>query len=268
MSQKPSLTIPEIDVVKIIDRSYFDSIKRNFLSLDQSYYDYGTDEDGKEKIPNPDLELNKIETRDEVYDKDGDFCGDYIFHSYNFYLDYFNPGIEKGKSTYLLNLKKEIKERINHKDVILVDLFSYKKNEINSVLLKNINKDLKSNLQIYLEKIWNSVLDEINLLEEKHFPSLKLSLSLNKSESLLLFYALYKKGVFSKNTTRSDLGKFMDRIITYNDGKKDIEIEYANDSLAELLPSIKTSKPRQKLSNVSKDKLEKIEDGLFDFLKE
>lgn len=266
MSHKPSLIIPEIDVVKIIERSYFDSIKRNFLSLDHIYFNYGTDEDGKEKIPNPDLELNEIEIMSERYDEQGEPCGDYIFHSYNFYLDYFNLGIEKGKSTYLLNLKKEIKERINHKDVILVDLFSYKKNEINSVLLKNINKDLKSNLQIYLEKIWNSVLDEINLLEEKHFPSLKLNLSLSKSESLLLFYSLFKKGVFSKDTTRLDLGRFIDRSITYKKGDEYLIIKNANDDLGDLLPSIKTGIVRQPISNESRQRLDNIEDGLFSFL--
>ncbi|MBF2709321.1 hypothetical protein [Flavobacterium soyangense] len=266
MSQKPSLIIPEIDVVKIIERSYFESIKRKFLSLDHIYFDYGTYEDGKEMISNPDLELYQIEIMSERYDEQGDPCGDYIFHSYNFYLDYFNPGIEKGKSTYLLNLKKEIKERINHKDVMLVDLFSYKKVEINSVLVKNINKDLKSDLQIYLEKIWNSILDEINLLEEKYFPSLKLNLSLSKSESLLLFHSLYLKGVFSKDTTRLDLGRFIDRNITYKKGDNYINIKNANDDLTELLPAIKTSVVRQPISNVSRQRLDDIEEGLFSFL--
>jgi hypothetical protein len=266
MNEKQSLIIPKIDIVKIIEKEYFFEIKRSFLSLDHIFYDYGTDEDGKEKMPNPDLELNEIEIMSERYDEQGEPCGDYIFHSYNFYLDYFNPGIEKGKSAYLLNLKKDIKERINHKDVILADLFSYKKSEIRNLLLKNINKDPKSDIQIFIEKEWNNILDEMNLLEEKYFPSLKLNLSLSKSESLLLFYSLYKKGVFSKDTTRADLGRFVERSITYEKGNKNHIIKNANDDLGDLLPAIKTSIVRQPISNVSRQRLDDIEEDLFSFL--
>lgn len=267
MSQKPPLIIPIIDVVKIIGRSYFDAIKSEFLSLDYIYFNYGTDKKGNEKIPNPDLKLNEIQTMEEKYDEEGDPCGEYIFHSYNFYSDYFIPGIEKGKSVYLLNFKKEIKERINYKDRILTDLFLYRKNEINTLLLENINKETKSGLQIFIEEKWNSILDEMNLLEEKHFPSPKLSLSLSKSESLLLFYSLFQKGVFSKDTTRADLGRFIDRNITYKKSSKNLVIKHANEDLSELLPSIKTGIVRQKISDTSLNRLEKIEDGLFDFLK-
>jgi hypothetical protein len=267
MNKKSPLTIPTIDVVKIIEQSYFDNIKRRFLSLDYIYYGHGTSEEGTAEILDIDLKIDEVKTMYEDPDEDSCSYGEYIFYSYNFYSDYFIPGIEKGKSTYLSNFKKEIQERINHKDVILVDLFSHKKSEINNLLLKNINKEIKSDLQIFIEEKWNSILDEMNLLEEKHFPSPKLSLSLSKSECLLLFYSLYQKGVFSKDTNRADLGRFLDRNITYKKGDKNLVVSHANDDLGDLLPSIKTGVVRQPISNTSLNRLEKIEDRLFDFLK-
>jgi len=214
MIRNLSYLIPIIDVVKINEQSYFDTIKNNFLSLDHIYENNLMYENGVENKPNTNLKLNQINVMYRIYEDDGEFYGDYIYQCYNFYSDYFIAGIEKGKSVYLLNFKKEIKERINYKDVILADLFLYRKTEIKNLLIINLNKETKSDLMIFMEEKWNNILDEINILEEKHFPSPKLNLSLGKSESLLLFYSLFQKGVFSKDTTRADLGRFIDRNIT------------------------------------------------------
>lgn len=277
--EKLSLKIPKIDVTKIINERYFIQVKKDFNSYDSCFENQSTYEEFISD-PNPNLK-DTITIRHYTYEHSDEFeegtsvisSGEIINKEYlkdiecDFYTDFLIPGIEKGKRTYLIVLKKEIKERINHKDTILTDLFSYKKNEIKSVLLQNTTNDKKNKIEDFINSTCNNILDEINLIEEKYFPSPKLNLSLNKSECLLLFYALYEKGVLTNDITRADLGRFIDRNITYKKDNKNHDIKYANDSLSELLPSKKTKTPRQSISLTSLERLQKIEESLFDFLK-
>jgi hypothetical protein len=282
MSQKPFLIIPEIDVIKIIDEKYFNDFKRKFLSNDFMYEDQQLN---KHFMDNPNLNADNITAQEFIYEyseviKVIDYYGDGINREvedetytgkreYNFYIDYLIPGIEKGRKAYLLEIKKSLVNADKFKEHILIGFFSEKKREIRTAIDKitKIKEFKKKDFDTYLKNCLNSILDKINSLEKIYLPSLKINLSLNKAEALLLFHALYEKDVFTKTTSKTELGRFMNLHVTYRKLNKDIDIKKAYDSTFGLISSKKEGVKGQAISLELLQRLEKIEDGLFDFLK-
>ncbi|MDQ8011391.1 MAG: hypothetical protein REI96_02995 [Flavobacterium nitrogenifigens] len=283
MTKIQSANIPKIDFIQIINKEYFYTLKKEFISLSllenqELYQDFMSN-------PNPNLKSDKItifkstyevsEEHEEV-DKYGTsgLSGNDIINTEveeiecDFYLDFLIPGIEKGKKAYLIDLKKSLVNADKFKDHILIGFFSEKKLEIRTVLneAKETNEFRKNNFSIILESCLNSILNKINTLEKIYLPSEKINLSLNKAEALLLFHALYEKEVFTKSTTKSDLGRFIDRHVTYFNLDKDIQIKRAYDSTLNLNPLKKEGANGQRISFKSIQRLQKIEEGLFDFL--
>jgi hypothetical protein len=72
----------------------------------------------------------------EEYDEDGDSFEEYIFHSHDFYSDYFIPGIEKEKSVYLLNLRKKLKKQITKIEYYKQTYFYTRRTKSHILLLK------------------------------------------------------------------------------------------------------------------------------------
>ena len=286
MNERQSLIIPKINLVKIIDKEYFNRVKRDFLSNDSIFENQELYEDfinnPKSNLTGDTITIRKYEyeVSEEVEGVDkngvsGISGGDVICKVgmeeivFDFFEDYLIPGIEKGKKAYLLDLKKSLVNADKFKEHILIGFFSEKKIEIRTVLDKTtkVEEFKKKDFNTHLENCLNSILDKINSLEKIHLPSQKINLSLNKSEALLLFYALYEKGIFTKTTSKADLGRFVDKNVTYSKQNKDIDIKKTYDSTFDLINSKNKDVKGQKISLKVIQRLENIEDGLFDFLK-
>lgn len=286
MSEKPPLVIPTIDVVKLLNKEYFYDLNRKFRSLDLVY----EDQELFEKLmgnPAPNLIEDKVtrleydyEDSDEVegVDKNGVFGISAVEgtinvskeNSYDFYTDYLIPAIDKAKKAYLSGLKKSLVNADKFKEHILIGFFSEKKLEIRTALekVKEIKEFEKMGFSTNLENCLNSILDKICSLEKIKLPSQKINLSLNKTEALLLFHALYQKDIFTKTTSKTDLGRFIDLHVTYSKQGKDIQIKKSYNNTFDLIPSKNNGVKGQSISEVSRQRLEKIENGLFSFLKD
>jgi hypothetical protein len=83
-----------------------------------------------------------------------------------------------------------------------------------------------------------------------------------------LFHALYEKDVFTNKTTKTDLGRFIDLHVTYSKNAKDIQIKKSYDNTFDIIPSKKNGVKGQPISQVSRKRLDNIEEGLFSFLKD
>lgn len=286
MNERQSFIIPKINLVKIIDKEYFYRVKRDFLSNDSVFENQELYEDfinnPKSNLTGDTITIRKYEydVSEEVegVDKNGvSFIsgGDVINKElmeeivFDFYEHYLIPGIEKGKKAYLLDLKKSLVNADKFKEHILIGFFSEKKIEIRTVLDKTTKmKDFKKkDFNTHLENCLNRILDKINSLEKIYLPPQKINLSLNKTEALLLFHALYEKDIFTKTTSKPDLSRFIDLHVTYRKQNKDINIKKAYDSTFDVIPSKKVGVKGQQISLKIIERLEKIEDGLFDFLK-
>ncbi len=284
MSQKPPFVIPTIDVVKLLNKEYFYDLKRKFLSLDFVFEDQELFEDFMHN-PESNLIEDKVTIRDYEYEGSEEVEGvdkngvsgisggkgtrsGYKEVVFDFYTDYIIPGLDKGKKTYLLGIKKSLVNADKFKEHILIGFFSEKKIEIRTALEKitEIKEFKKRGLSTHLENCLNSILDKIYSLEKIHLPSQKINLSLNKAEALLLFHALYEKDIFTKTTSKTELGRFIDLHVTYRKLNKDNNIKKAYDSTFGLIPSKKEGVKGQPISNELRQRLDKIEEGLFDFL--
>jgi len=288
MNEKRSLVIPKIDLVKIIDKKYFYSLKRDFLSNDSVFENQELYDDFM-RDPKPNLKPDTItihkydyEVSEEVegVDENGVFGisgGDVISKElkenedieYNFFTDYLILGIEKGRKSYLIDINKSLVNADKFKEHILIGFFTEKKIEIRTALDKTtkVKEFIKKDFNINLISCLNSILDKINSLEKIHLPSKKINLSLNKAEALLLFHALYEKDVFTEATNKADLGRFIDQHVTYRKLNIDKVVKKAYDSTFGLISPKKEGVKGQPISLELLQRLEKIEDGLFDFLK-
>ena len=286
MSQKPPFVVPTIDVVKLLNKEYFDDLKRKFLSLDYVFENQELFE-AFMCDPKPNLIEDKITIREYEYeiseevegvDKNGvsgisggdTITTEFKEVSYDFYKDYIIPGLEKGKKTYLLGLKKSLVNADKFKEHILIGFFAEKKIETRTALEKitEIPEFEKRGFNTHLENCLNSILDKICSLEKINLPSQKINLSLNKTEALLLFHALYQKDIFTKKTSKTELGRFVDLHVTYNKQGEDIQIKQSYSKTFCAINSKKNGVKGQPISQVSRQRLEKIEDGLFSFLKD
>jgi hypothetical protein len=139
MSQKPPFVVPTIDVVKLLNKEYFDYLKSKFLSLDFIFENQELFE-AFMCDPKPNLIEDKITIRKYEYeiseevegvDKNGvsgisggdTITTEFKEVSYDFYTDYIIPGLEKGKKTYLLALKKSLVNADKFKEHILIGFF-------------------------------------------------------------------------------------------------------------------------------------------------
>jgi len=201
MNQKPSLTVPKIDLIKIVNKEYFYEIKRKFISNEhrfenqQGYEHFMTTPQSNLNLKPDNITIHKYE--DEVseeaegVDKNGVFGisgGDVLSREYiadidyNFFSDYLIPGIEKGKKSYLLDLKKSLINADKFKDHILLEFFSKKKLELRATLheaSKNATFKRKA-FNIELEKKLYETLSEIYSYEQIYFPIYKIHLNLDK----------------------------------------------------------------------------------------
>lgn len=285
MSQKPPFVIPTVDVVKLLNKEYFYDLKRRFLSLDFVFEDQELFEDFM-CDPEPNLIEDKITIREYEYEVSDEVEGvdkngvsgisggeaintEFKEVSYDFYTDYIIPGLDKGKKTYLLGLKKSLVNADKFKEHILIGFFAEKKIEIRTALEKitEIQEFEKRGFSTNLENCLNSILDKICSLEKINLPSQKINLSLNKTEALLLFHALYQKDIFTKTTSKTELGRFIDLHVTYSKNDKDIQIKNSYNKTFDIIPKKKGVKG-QPISEVLRKRLDKIEDGLFSFLKD
>ena len=184
MNERQSLIIPKINLVKIIDKEYFNRVKRDFLSNDSIFENQELYEDFINN-PKPNLTGDTItivkyeyEVSEEVEGVDkngvsgisgGDVIGKVGMEEivFDFFEDYLIPGIEKGKKAYLFDLKKSLVNADKFKEHILIAFFSEKKIEIRTVLDKTtkIKYFEKIDFKSHLENCLNRILDKINSLE-------------------------------------------------------------------------------------------------------
>lgn len=283
MNEKPSLVIPIIDLVKIIDKKYFYSIKRDFLSQDSVFENQELYEDFMNN-PKPNLKSDTItihkyeyEVSEEVegVDENGVFGisgGDVIDIKHEediefvFFIDYLIPGIEKGKKAYLLDLNKSLINAAKFKDQILLDIFSTKKLEIRAVIekAKKIKIFKKNNFNAKLEENLYEILCEINSYEQIYFPIDKIHLNLSKVQVLFLFHALSKKGII-KGLSDVKLYMLVEKYFTY--GKDNLPISKAYEDAGKYDFSKNQKNNIKKIGKNTFDELKTEFKTLFDFLK-
>jgi hypothetical protein len=283
MSQKPPFVIPTIDVVKLLNKEYFYDLKRKFLSLDFVFEDQELFEDFMHN-PESNLIEDKVTIRDYEYegseevegvDKNGvsgisDGKGTrsgYKEVVFDFYTDYIIPGLDKGKKTYLLGIKKSLVNADKFKEHILIGFFSEKKIEIRTALEKitEIQEFEKRGFNTELENNLYQILSQINSCEQMYFPIDKIHLDLDKVQVLFLFHALTTSGII-KGLSSAKLYMLVEKYFTY--GKNSLPISAAYKAIADYFPSEKQSKARKKISKKTFDDLDTKFNTLFDFLKE
>jgi len=285
MNENPSLVIPKIDIFKIIDKKYFYSLKRDFLSNDsvfenqELYDDFMRDPKSNLKPDTITIHKYDYEVSEEVegVDKNGVFgiSGGYVISKerkevddieYNFFINYLIPGIEKGKKAYLLELNKSLINAEKFKEHILLDFFSEKKLEIRTVIVKatKIKELKKSDFNIELEKNLYEILCEINSSEQIYFPIEKIHLNLNKVQVLFLFHALSKKGII-KGLSDVELYTLVEKHFTY--GKDKLPISKAYEDAGKYDFSANQINNKKKIGKNTFEELKTEFKTLFDFLK-
>jgi hypothetical protein len=283
MNEKHSLVIPKIDLVKIIDKKYFYSLKRDFLSNDSVFKDQERYEDFM-RDPKPNLKPDTItvhkydyELSEEVegVDKNGisGISGDEVISierledkKLDFFEHYLVPGIEKGKKAYLLGLKKSMINADKFKTEILLDFLSKTKLEIQTVIKKasKIEAFKKHAFNTELEKILYEILCEINSYEQIYFPAEKIHLNLNKVQVLFLFHALSKKGII-KGLSDVELYTLVEKYFTY--GKDKLPISKAYEDAGKYDFSANQINNKKKIGKNTFEELKTEFKTLFDFLK-
>ena len=271
MSQKPPFVVPTIDVVKLLNKEYFDDLKRKFLSLDYVFENQELFE-AFMCDPKPNLIEDKITIREYEYeiseevegvDKNGvsGISGGGVLSkefsevSYDFYTD------------YLLGLKKSLVNADKFKEHILIGFFAEKKIEIRTALEKitEIQEFEKRGFNTELENNLYQILSQINSCEQMYFPIDKIHLDLDKVQVLFLFHALTTSGII-KGLSSAKLYMLVEKYFTY--GKESLPISAAYKAIADYFPSEKQSKARKKISKKTFDDLDTKFNTLFDFLKE
>jgi len=281
MNENPSIVIPKIDVIKIIDEEYFYALKKDFHSYiyienPQLFEDFM--DNPKPNLTEDTINLHKYEyvvsEEVEAVDKNGVSgidSGDVISiermkdKELDFFTDYLIPGIEKGKKAYLLGLKKSMINADKFKTEILLDFLSKKKLEIQTVINKasKIEAFKKHAFNTELEKILYEILCEINSYDQIYFPAEKIHLNLSKVQVLFLFHALTTRNII-KGLSSAELYMLVEKNFTY--GKDNLPISEAYKSMAEYLPSEKQSKARKTIGKKTFNELEIKFNTLFDFL--
>jgi hypothetical protein len=283
MNEKSSLVIPTIVLVKIIDKKYFYSVKRDFLSKDSVFENLELYEDFMNN-PKPNLKSDTITIRKYEYeiseevegvDENGIYGisgGDVIDKKHkedielDFFIDYLIPGIEKGKKAYLLDLNKSLINADKFKDHILLDFFSTKKIEIRTVIDKatKIEEFKKNDFNAKLEENLYEILCEINSYDQIYFPIDKIHLNLRKVQVLFLFHALSKKGII-KGLSDVKLYMLVEKYFTY--GKDNLPISDAYKDVGKYDFSTNQNNNLKKIGKNTFEELKTEFKTLFDFLK-